>query len=154
MNNNTKIPKPALRLGLAGLIPFLAPALALWMQGPEYSGTALQLQFGYAAVILSFLGGVHWGRALAGDRFGPAWPRLLWSVVPSLIGWALLLVPDAYLLVIGFAVAFSVAYIVDVRAVRAGMFPTWYGKLRKILTIGVLASLILTFVAGIAPIAV
>ena len=147
-------PKPALILGLLGLIPFFAPAVTVWSGDAMMIGGALQLQFGYAAVILSFLGGVHWGRALAGDRFGPTGPRLLWSVVPSLLGWALLLAPDSTAILVGFIIAFSLAFLVDLKAVKAGMFPVWYGSLRKILTVGVLAALLLTLAAGFSAIPV
>ncbi|MDF1748213.1 MAG: DUF3429 domain-containing protein [Alphaproteobacteria bacterium] len=152
--SQTKIPKPALILGLLGLIPFIAPAVTMWSGDAMMVGGALSLQFGYAAVILSFLGGVHWGRALAGDRFGPTGPRLLWSVVPSLLGWALLLAPDSTVILLGFIIAFALAFLVDIKAVKAGMFPVWYGSLRKILTVGVLAALLLTLAAGFSAIPV
>jgi len=148
------IPKPALILGLLGLIPFFAPVVTLWNGDPMLVGGALSLQFGYAAVILSFLGGVHWGRALAGDRYGPTGPRLLWSVLPSLLGWVLLLTPDISVKLIGFIIAFALAFLVDIKAVKAGMFPVWYGTLRKILTIGVLAALLLTLAASFSAVPV
>ncbi|WP_421882796.1 DUF3429 domain-containing protein [Pacificispira sp.] len=148
------IPKPALILGLAGLIPFFAPALGLWSGDPSLIHNALIMQFGYAAVILSFLGGVHWGRALAGDACTPNWARLIWSVTPATLGWALLLLPDAKVILGGFAVAFALAFLVDRKAVAVGMFPAWYGRLRKLLTIGVLTALILTLAAGYGAIAV
>ncbi len=142
------IPRPALILGLFGLIPFYVPVLVQWGGDPALAGNALTLQFGYAAVILSFLGGVHWGRALAGDRYGPSGPRLIWSTVPALIGWILLLGPDPMSITTGFIIAFALAYIVDYKAVKAGMFPVWYGRLRKILSIGVLVALLLTILSG------
>lgn len=151
---NSAIPKPALILGLAGLVPFFAPALGLWSGDPSLMHNALIMQFGYAAVILSFLGGVHWGRALAGDACTPGWPRLLWSVTPATLGWALLLLPDPQVILGGFAVAFALAFLVDRKAVTVGMFPAWYGRLRKILTLGVLTALILTLAAGYGAMAV
>ena len=152
MSSPKSIPAPALWLGLAGLIPFVAPVLALWSGDPTLTTGALTLQFGYAAVILSFLGGVHWGRALAGDACKPTWPRLLWAVTPSLLGWGLLLLRDPAMIAFGFAVAFGMAFVVDLKAVRVGMFPPWYGTLRKILTIGVLASMFGTLLTGLVAV--
>ncbi len=67
----TDIPKSALILGLAGLIPFLwgaltvmFPSFAFWGQanlGPRFIGPYVQLFYG--AVILSFMSGVLWGFA-------------------------------------------------------------------------------------------
>ena len=47
---------------------------------------------GYAAVIVSFLGGVHWG---IGFMKGEAAPRFhfIWGVVPSLLAWLALMMP-------------------------------------------------------------
>ena len=67
-------------LGWAGVLPFAGLVCAEWW--PPGAGALVGLQL-YAAVILSFLGGVRWGRAMeAGEA-----DRLVWSVVPSLIAW-------------------------------------------------------------------
>lgn len=143
------IPKPALILGIAGVVPFFLPALATAGGSSELLHQALQLQFGYAAVILSFLGGVHWGRALAGSAEDVNLPRLIWSVIPSLIGWGLLMLPDAKMIAVGFAIAFTLAFIIDSKASKTGWFPEWYGSLRKLLTTAVLVSFILTLTTGL-----
>lgn len=147
-------PPAATWLGYGGLVPFFLPAIGLWQPAlAEFQELLFAVQFAYAAIILSFLGAVHWGRALAGDP-SSAQPtgRLVWSVTPALFGWVLLIVPivlpDPRLISFGFALTFTVAYIVDLRAVRAGHFPAWYGTLRKRLTTGVLASFILSLTAG------
>jgi hypothetical protein len=74
--------------------------------------------------------------------------------VPSLLGWVLLLTPDMVVILIGFVIAFALAFLVDIKAVKAGMFPVWYGTLRKILTIGVLAALLLTLAASVSAVPV
>jgi hypothetical protein len=101
----------------------------------------------YGAVILSFLGGIQWGLAIrnsdgnARTRQGLT-PMLALSVVPSLIGWAGLLVEETVgfgLLMFGFAlVLFS-----DVRAVNRGMAPRWHLRLRYPLTGLVVSCLII-----------
>src|SRR3712207_2095506 len=89
------LPRPALWLGIAGLLPFLASALLCWTAPPNWRGVALYALAAYGAVILSFLGAVHWGLALrAPAAEAPALaPRLGLGVLPSLIGWVALLLP-------------------------------------------------------------
>lgn len=129
------MPSSPLALGLAGAIPFVALTLALLFLPPPlqlYADLGLR---GYGAVILSFLGGVHWGAAIH-DRpdIGAVDPlRLVISVVPSLVGWAALLLPALY----GYpllALSFAALYAVDRLAVRDGLFPPWYAPLRLLLT--------------------
>lgn len=141
------VPRPARILGLAGLIPFAACAVAVWTASPVLQAEGSQLLLGYAAVILTFLGGVHWGKAMA-DRPGLDggdtdlnWARLGWSVLPSLIAWTALRMEPGFALVLLLA-AFALAFLVDRQAVRVGFFPEWYLPLRKVLTLGVLACLI------------
>lgn len=60
------IPPLAVLLGLAGLIPFLACGLGSVVgNGAVPAGRALLALIDYAAIILGFLGAVHWGLALA-----------------------------------------------------------------------------------------
>jgi hypothetical protein len=61
------MPQPALMraLGYAGLIPFLAAALALWWLEGALSGLAQRVFLVYSLAILCFLGGTLWGSAAA-----------------------------------------------------------------------------------------
>jgi hypothetical protein len=86
-------------LGLLGLLPFFALALLTWLPADVALGHAAvstlarQSLVAYTAVILSFLGAVHWGIVLTSEVM-PAAParRLLdWGVMPSLLGWLALL---------------------------------------------------------------
>ena len=79
-------------LGLAGLLPFVAGAIALAaLDAPglqAWAGTAL---VAYGALIATFLGGIHWGLAMRGVQ--PVSLRLGWGVSPSLLAWVALLLP-------------------------------------------------------------
>ena len=93
----------ARRLGSGGLIPFLGLAAALWAGWPADWPPASTALLGYGATIASFLGAIHWGLVMRGEREASAQhvPSLLWGVVPSLLGWvALLLGPATGLLLI------------------------------------------------------
>ena len=102
----------ALRLGYAGLLPFVAGAVLLWLVGPEVHPYVALALSGYAAVILSFLGGIHWGLALREQAPPLAW--LVWGVVPSLVAWLAMLMPANAGLVV-FGLALLVCYAVDRR---------------------------------------
>ena len=86
----------ALWLGYGGLVPFVAGAVLSWQLPPEIRPFAAAALSAYAAVIVSFLGGIHWG---IGFRDGT--PRLfIWGVVPSLVAAAALLLPPPHGLVV------------------------------------------------------
>lgn len=127
-------------LGYAGLTPFIAGAVQLWLipTGPlsEFMEEALLT---YAAVILSFMGAVHWGLAMR-SHVDIANMQLGLSVVPALIGWTTLMLPALYAYPV-FMVAFLVLLAFDLEATRAHLAPRWYPSLRIPLTIGVVASL-------------
>lgn len=111
-------PAVAVRLAYAGLIPFLLGAALAWLLPPpdgaspgldEHTYALLGLS-AYAAVVLSFLGAVHWGRALqAAER--QTFPYV-WAVVPALLGTMGALMP-AYAGLVLQGVALIACYAVD-----------------------------------------
>jgi hypothetical protein len=138
------VPPPARILGLAGLLPFWGGVLALIVLDEPGRRAALVAVIAYGAVILTFLGAVHWGLALQVAR-EVRWERLGWGVAPSLIGWAAMLIdpaPALLLLVLGLGAALAV----DLRAGAAALFPAWYVALRIALSIGAIAALLLALV--------
>lgn len=156
ISRDTRVPMSAAFLGYFGAVPFVAGAAALWFGPPSITTPALLGQTFYAAVILSFMGGVRWGLAMAGDlppRFGP----LTLSVIPALMAWAALLIlmmlPGAgtigalVLLIVGFlGLLWS-----DIQASRSGTAPAWYSRLRLPLTAIVVTSLAASLAALIEP---
>lgn len=119
MNNPHSLRSPptvpiALWLGYGGLIPFVAGAALLALLPPESRPVAAAALSAYAAVIVSFLGGIHWG---IGFRDGT--PRLfLWGVLPSLVAAAALLLPPRHGLLVH-AVMLLLCYGVDRRVYPA-----------------------------------
>ncbi len=95
MSSSTRPPVVPLVLGIAGLVPFIACALA-WRGGfalPLIGGGqgARMALVVYAIAILSFLGGVRWGIALAMEE-GKGDRDYILSVVPVLMAWSALYV--------------------------------------------------------------
>ena len=126
------IPFPALALGLAGLIPFvyaaaatLAPTLEI---GALPRGSVFEV---YGVVILAFMAGCLWGFAAKdGERL---WMRLGLSVIPAiLIFFAVLWFGGALIVIL--MVAFPALLLVDFALARGGAAPTWWMRLRALLT--------------------
>ena len=148
--HDTAIPYVPLGLGLAGLIPFWALAIGLSLRGafgltPELLESALAT---YGAIILSFLGGIRWGLAVAADagENGSSEHKANYviSVVPSLLAWAALAAPEPWRLGLLALIAAALGPI-DLGLVRAGITPVWFGRLRLILSTG--AGVALAFAA-------
>lgn len=140
-----RIPPAAKWLGALGALPFVFLAVpGIILDGPVRGDASFALAV-YGAVILSFLGGVHWGLTIAG--FGlektvcRTSRRLTYSVIPSLVAWGALLLPQPIGLLV-LAAAFVGAVLFDSRASRIGEAPAWYPKLRWPLSVVVVASLL------------
>ncbi len=122
-------PRAVAWLGYGGLVPFVGLAAASLM-GVE-PRAASQALLAYGAVILSFVGALHWA-------FAMLWPELptnrrifmyAWSTVPALLAWPALLIEPrtgGVILVAGFALH----YLQDRRLAALGLLPAWYLPLR------------------------
>ena len=143
--SQSDVPIAAVALGAFGAVPFVFFAASGFLMQGQYQSTMILALVAYGAVILSFLGGIHWGLAIAelGTRLQAApWRRLSLSVVPSLVGWAALMMPGAFGL-LTMAFAFVGMLWIDVTASKTGEAPSWYPRLRWPLTLVVVVSLIL-----------
>jgi hypothetical protein len=131
-------------LGLLGLIPFVGLAVAGYLK-PLLRADILTLQLQYAALIVSFLGAIHWGAVLATLRrqevpaLAPL--RLIWGVSPSLLAWVCLQLAPAWSL-IGLAGCLILAWVADLVAAPGYPLPIWYRRLRTVLTCIATASLL------------
>ena len=116
------VPALAWRLGHAGLIPFVLGALLVWLVHGEALPFVSQALSVYAGLIVSFLGGLHWGIAMR--QAEPA-PRLfIWGVVPSLLAGMAVLMP-AYAGLVLNGVIVVVCYLVDRRVYPAEGLAHW-----------------------------
>ncbi len=143
----TPIPRVAIGLGLAGLLPFLWGLGTFWLDdvhdltmgtlGPRFVAPYVSLT--YAAMILSFMSGVLWGFA---TRAAPAVAGFFYalSVLPAL--WAFFLVGEgvvssARFLIAGFIFLFGLDWLFW----QQGLAPDWWMRLRGMLTAGVVLCL-------------
>ena len=147
MSDDARIPRPALLLGLAGLIPFLlsaathlSPALAAWagqFLKPMFLGAYVGMTWG--TVVLCFMSGVLWGFATKAEGREAAVAYTL-SVIPAL--WGFVMVADASdTSAIFLAAGFAGLLLLDATFQAWGLAPRWWLRLRVMLTVVVLACL-------------
>ena len=129
-------------LGYGGALPFLCGAIAASQQVAVLGLAPVYFLLSYGAVILSFLGGLHWGRVITSPdvngRSDSIW--LIWSVCPSLLGWVALLLPEKVGAVV-LALCFLAAFQIDQKLLRDRIWPAWMRPLRLHLSLIAVASL-------------
>lgn len=127
-------PPPAIAwLGYGGALPFVALAAVSWLM-PAWRPLAHQALLGYGAVILSFVGALHWGVAMMAPAHALSdaarTQAFVWSVVPALLAWAALLLPSAVAPWVAMT-GFITHYLQDLRLSRKTPLPYWYLRLRR-----------------------
>lgn len=134
-----------LLLGASGLLPFVAPVFILVFFADIPAAPIHSALLTYGAVILSFLGGIQWG--LATVRSKKSTPettislQFIISVIPSLLGWAAVLIPTR----IGYfvlALSFAAVLAFELATNRWRDVPDWYVRLRTGLTLVVVPCLL------------
>ncbi|CAE7142361.1 unnamed protein product [Rhizoctonia solani] len=162
------VPEPAMRVGLAGEqsgIPYVGTALAsvyyARQAGQAMAGnlhgadveTTLQLlnqiqhvQVTYGAVLLGFLGAVHWGLEFAKYGGEQGYKRLALGVAPVLYAWPTLSLAPEVALAAQWA-GFTAFWWADSKATTAGWTPKWYSQYRFYLSI-LVGSCIIGTLAG------
>lgn len=164
------VPQYPFALGIAGTLPYLATSVSTvylsWDINMETTQSSIinsllinketathflhllePIQVGYGAVIISFLGAIHWGLEYAEkqpsrDRtrfrygLGVAAPMLAWPTVFMPVEWALI---TQFL-------SFTGLYLADLRASARGWTPEWYRNYRFVLTAIVGAAIFVSLV--------
>ena len=140
------IPRAPLLLGLAGLLPFLAGALAV-LTGFEitrdgftflFAGDARAMLVQYGIVIQAFMSGALWGFATKSDR---ALPYIL-SVLPALWAFFYATGPESRAL-LNLALGFVALLGLDAWFMAQSLAPRWWLRLRLLLTAVVVPCLLL-----------
>lgn len=136
----TAIPRSALILGLAGVIPFVWGALTTLMPGlglqamevigGRFIGPFIQLYYG--AIILAFMSGVLWGFATKAEGQVATTGYAL-SVLPAL--WAFFMTGGGPVAAsINMIVGYLGLLLLDWQFWRQGLAPPWWMRLRVLLT--------------------
>ncbi|KAI9673229.1 MAG: hypothetical protein M1817_003092 [Caeruleum heppii] len=161
-----EVPREAFNIGMAGVLPYLVTSMSTvylaWdinyahANGVGFlvSGQTAEallhilepLQIGYGAVIISFLGAIHWGLEFA--KYGGSYHgyrRYAIGVVAPAVAWPTMLLPVEYALITQF-LAFVFLYFADARATVRGWAPAWYSTYRFVLTFVVGVSIVLSLI--------
>ncbi|GAA5999448.1 DUF3429 domain-containing protein [Rhodotorula paludigena] len=162
----TAVPKEVIQWGAAGLLPYAGTGLAIvhfsrqaWLAtlngseagyDPAAAVALLEhaqlLQIQYGAIILSFLGAVHWGFEWAKYGGVKGNRRYLLGVAPVLVGWGSLLIPGQMALITQWG-AFFAQWYADQKAGSKGWTPKWYATYRFWLTSVVGGSILVSLAA-------
>ena len=118
-------------LGYAGLIPFVVFSAGSWVP-LAYVSDATAMLISYAAVILAFMGAIHWGVAMVNNA-DPSARHFIVSVIPALLGWLALQLPQLLALVV-LLCGFIGLFIYDRAVAKVRLFPGWYIPMRIRLT--------------------
>lgn len=140
LNTQTSVFIPRL-LGYSGLIPFIISSALIWI--PQYHQTAFESLSIYSAIIVTFIGGVHWGIAVQLTQ--QAIPsrvnsQFIFSVIPSLIAWVAIVFIQSYTLII-LAISFVLFRLIE-KLHYIQHLPAWYSQLRNHLTLVATLSII------------
>ena len=144
---STSLPKHVSLLGYGGLLPFIFLALLIPFS-LDYRTLFEIALVNYGAVILSFVGALHWGLAMTVQDISVEQrrDRFIWSVIPALIAWVATLLPmplGCLLLVIGL-----IAHLrQDRQLLRVMSLPAWYMPMRLRLTLVASVCLLLAALA-------
>lgn len=127
-------PTPVIVLGFGGLIPFVGLTLVVAYAPVHWYAFFADSLSHYGALILSFVGALHWGYAVCtGARGKQAWMQYGWSVLPCLIGWLSLQLPVGTALRLQ-AATIIVCFLMDHVMARSESLPEWSIPLRALLT--------------------
>lgn len=136
-------------LALLGFVPFAVLTGAQFVPGATLAQTlGLTALNAYAAIILSFLGGIRWGMVVNATDQRAVMPVFLLSVVPSLWAWAAFFAPGPWGFVM-YAIGFAAMGWWDRALVARGEAPAWFGLLRVTLTLLVAPTMLLAALSQI-----
>jgi len=132
---NKQYPITILLLGFGGTIPFFVPAVLVYLN-PDHVEIWQSLLWNYGAVILSFVGALHWAFDMFAKDLSERDQTLsyIWSVCPALIAWVAISIGCPAITPWVLCVGFIAQLVQDWRMSHAISFPHWFIPLRIQLT--------------------
>ncbi len=123
-------------LAITGTLPFVFLSLGIAFRWYDDLQHILNLLLNYAAIIFSFLGGVHWGLAVHHQKTNPriANYMLMESVLASMLAWGIMFIDEMYLRLLMFAFLYALIWGIDSILFNNRIIPLWFFTLRGIVT--------------------
>jgi hypothetical protein len=142
------MPTIAIPLSVLGLLPFIYFAFGAVGQIPGTAERMLVSLIDYAALILSFFGGVHWGLAMAPEAVRPGL-RFGAGAVALVVGWvglvtAQMVAPSVALAIL--IVGYLATVLTEHRAAQRLLVPSRYGWMRWGFTIVAVVMMLMVLV--------
>lgn len=142
-----RMPVLAILLSVLGLVPFVVCGLAALQPDPSTSERMLSALLAYAAIVLSFTGGIHWGLELQSGQQDAALQRarLGLGIIAPVVGWIAVLLPlviAPWVALILLIAAYIGAMLAEQEAGKRDLLPPRYLWLRWGFTIVAVAMMI------------
>ncbi|MEL7040975.1 MAG: DUF3429 domain-containing protein [Pseudomonadota bacterium] len=140
-------PQVPMALMFAGVVPFVSAAgcMFIWRDDLALLVTAATWLLVYAAVILSFIGGVRWGVEIA-KRERPRFAELGPSVIGALLGWGLVMAGFRFgmepVIFAAMGAGILLHYFYDTISPE---LPMWYRRMRLWPTLGAVISMAVAY---------
>ena len=130
-----------------GTLPFVALSIAVSMHMVPDVHFTVQLLLTYAAIIVSFLSGAHWGVAVTQYTNNRKVAQILIaeSVWPALLAWGILFYRDIHIQLLMLTMLYSLMWVVDCLLYERNVIPQWFFELRCIITPIVVVSLYVAY---------
>ncbi len=146
------MPPITIPLTLLGLVPFIACGLIAVGHIPQTAELALVGLIDYAALILAFAGGVHWGLAMLPGTARPS-VRIAAGALPMLVGWAAVVLAQVVAPTVSLCVlilGYLATVLTERRAAQRFLIPANYVWLRGAFTaVAVIMMMIVLILRGI-----
>jgi hypothetical protein len=134
-------------LTIAGTLPFVALSVPVSMEAFPDPRPIIHVLLTYAAVIVSFIGGAHWGIAVTqyGNNRRIANLLIVQSVWPSLVAWGALLHVGIHIQLLVMTLLYTFMWAIDSLLYNNAIIPQWFFNLRCIITPIVVVSLYVAY---------
>lgn len=133
------VPRLAVGLGYLAVVPFVCGAALVLLVHPTMRPVAAQTLSAYAAVVVSFIGAMHWGLAFPQPK--PAPSLFFWGVTPSLFMWLAVLLQPSLGLVLEAALLVA-CYLVDRRVYPLQGVARWLPLRLRLTIVATMACLV------------
>lgn len=139
--------RPPVTFTLAGTVPFVTLSLAAAFHVFTDNKIVVELLLTYAAVIVSFLGGIHLGVAVTTYARQRRIANMLIaeSLWPSLIAWGMLFYHDIHIQLLVLTLLYALMWAIDSLLYSNDIIPQWFFNLRCIITPIVVVSLYVAY---------